>query len=624
MTLKKLTFKPGINRENTRYTTENGWYECDKVRFRQGSPEKIGGWSRISTRTFLGVCRSLWNWITLNGVNLLGVGTNIKFYVERGGDYFDITPIRSAVTLNDPFTATNGSATLTVADAAHGALDGDFVTFSGAVGLGGNVTADVLNTEHEITLVDTNSYTITLSVTANATDAAGSPGGGASVAAAYQLNTSSAAQVPLMGWGGGTWGGGTWGVGTTSTSSLRLWTQANFGEDLLFCARGGAIYYWDSSAGVGTRAINLTAIGGADAEVPTVANFVFVSDVSRFVFAFGCDDYSSATQDPMLVRWSAQEDAATWLPAATNQAGSLRLSHGSEIILAIQTRQEIFVLTNSAVYSMQYLGGSDGWGAQLLGDNISVVSPNAAAQASGMIFWMGTDKFYIYDGRVNTLPCDLRRYVFNDINYNQLEQVCCGTNEGFSEIWWFYPSAEAEENDRYVVYNYLEKIWYYGALGRSAWLDTALREYPVAATYSNNIVSHEYGNDDDTTGTPAALEAFVTSSEFDIEDGHHFGFVWRVLPDVTFDGSTAASPAATMTLIPLLNSGSGYTDPESVGGSSNAAVARGVTVPIEAFTGQVYVRVRGRQMALKMASTALGTTWQMGAPRLDVRPDGRR
>jgi hypothetical protein len=625
MPLKKLTLKPGVNKENTRYTNENGWYECDKVRFRQGTPEKIGGWTRISASTFLGVCRSLWNWVTLGSLNLVGVGTNLKFYIERGGIYNDITPIRDTVTLNNPFALT-ASTTVTVTDAAHGCVTGDFVTFSGAVDIGGvgtNVTAVVLNQEFQVTVINSNTYTITISVVPNATAIAGSPGGGASVVAAYQVNTGSAFAIPLTGWGAGTWGSGAWGIGGTSNTSIQLWSQKNWGEDLVFGPRGGGMYYWDASAGVTTRGVNLTTLSGANG-VPTKQNLIFVSDINRFVFAFGCNEIGSSVLDPMLIRWSDQESAVDWTPAATNQAGSLRLSDGSEIISAIQARQEIVVFTDSAVYSLQYLGAPEVWGAQILGSNISIEGPNAVAIGSGVIYWMGVDKFYAYDGRVQTLPCDLRRYVFGDFNQAQAAQVFAGTNEGFNEVWWFYCSANSTTVDRYVVYNYLEKIWYYGNLARTAWLDSGLLEYPIAATYLGNIVEHENGVDDNSTGTPTAINAYIESAEFDIEDGQNFGFIWRMVPDVTFVGSTANNPSLTMTLIPMKGSGSGFNNPQSLGGSSSAAVTRTATVPIEQFTNIVYIRVRGRQMIMKAESNALGVTWQLGSPRIDVRMDGRR
>jgi hypothetical protein len=554
-------------------------------------------------------------------LNLIGVGTNLKFYIEQGGMYNDITPLRTTVTINNNPFALTASTTVTVTDTAHGCTTGDFVTFSGAVDIGGvgtNVTASVLNREFQVTVVDTNTYTITISVVPNATAIAGSPGGGAAVVAAYQINTGPATVIPLTGWGAGTWSSGSWGITSTSGYSLRLWSQRNWGEDLVFGPRGGGMYYWDATTGVAVRGYNLaTAVGASD--VPTVQNVIFVSDVNRFVFAFGCNDYGSSALDPMLIRWSDQEDALNWTPAATNQAGSLRLSTGSEIVTVIQARQEIVVFTDSALYSLQYLDAPIFWGAQLLGDNISIVGPNAVAIASGVVYWMGVDKFYQYDGRVQTLPCDVRRYVFSNFNAAQAAQVFAGTNEGFNEVWWFYCSANSTTIDRYVVYNYLERIWYYGTMARTAWLDSGIRDYPLAATYSYNLVNHESGIDDNETGTPAPILANISSSEFDIGDGHNFGFVWRMLPDITFENSTAGAATVNMTLYGLYNSGSGSID------SAGAPVVKGSTYVItEEFTGQIYTRVRGRQLIFKVDSNTLGTTWQLGAPRIDIRPDGRR
>jgi len=621
MPLKKIVFRPGVNKENTRFTTEGGWYSCDKIRFRQGTPEKIGGWERISSATFVGVARSLWNWITNAGLNLLGIGTNKKFYVEQGAAYYDITPVSTTATLTNPFTATNGSAVITVAHTAHGGTTGNYVTFSGATGLGGNITASVLNRDYEITVLTVNSYTITATATANAADVAGSPGGG-TVTAAYQISTGPAISVPLAGWGAGSWGGGSWGD-TSGASSIRVWSQSNFGEDLIFNPRGGGIYYWDASAGLTARAVNISSLPGA-VNTPTTANFIVVSDQSRFVFAFGTTELDTTVFDPMLIRWSDQEDVGNWAPSAVTQAGDLRLSHGSEIIGAIQARQEILVWTDSSLYALQYLGAPEVWGAQLLGDNISICSQNAMSLASGVVYWMGVDKFYKYDGRVSTLRCDLRQHVYQDINTLQYGQIFSGTNEGFNEVWWFYCSRDSMSIDRYVVYNYLEDIWYYGTLARTAWLDSGLRTGPIAATYSNNIVNHELGEDDNESGTPTAITAYIESSEFDIDDGHNFSFIYRVLPDLTFRGSTSSSPKVTMYLKPLKNSGSGYNNPESVGGDNNAQVNRIATVPVEQFTGQVYTRVRGRQLSMKIESTDLGVAWQLGSPRLDVRSDGRR
>jgi hypothetical protein len=629
--LKKVLFRPGVNRENTRYATESlgqggslsvanataGWYDCDKVRFRQGTPEKIGGWERISSTTYQGTCRSLWNWVTLAGQNLLGVGTNLKFYIEQGGAFYDITPIRGTATLNNPFDTVNASPTVVVNDVAHGCITGDFVTFSGASAVAG---LD-LNNEYQVTVTGVDTYTITAAAAANATVTGG---GGAAVTATYQITTGPAYAVPLVGWGAGPWGFGSWGVGSSTTDALRLWSQSNFGQNLIFGPRGGAIYYWDATTGVTSRGVDLTTVVGAN-QVPTVQNYILVSDISRFVMVFGTNDVGSAVQDPMLVRWSDQEDATNWEVTATTQAGSLRLSHGSKIVTALQARQEVLVWTDSSVYSMQYVGAPVVWGAQLVGENISIVSQNAVAYAGGTAYWMGADKFYKYDGRTQTLRCDLRQYIFGDLNKDQFDQVCSGTNEGFNEVWWFYCSADAVQNDRYAVYNYLEDVWYYGQLSRSAWLDSGLRPYPIAAaTEAHVLVNHETGVDDRTLDDPVPIEAYITSAEFDLDDGHNFMFVWRMLPDTTFRGSTAAAPQLTMSLLPLKNSGSGYTNPASIGGSNSATVTQTVAFPIEEFTGQVYTRVRARQMALRVGSTALGVTWQLGAPRLDMRPDGRR
>jgi len=630
MPLKKLTLKAGVNQENTRYTNENGWYVSDKMRFRQGTPEKIGGWVRISATTFQGVCRSLWNWVTLGFLNLVGVGTNLKFYIENGGAYFDITPLRASSTINNNPFALTASTTVTVTDTAHGCTTGDFVTFSGAVDIGGvgtNVTAAVLNQNFQVTVLSSNSYSIVISVTPNATAIAGSPGGGASVVAAYEIPVGPAISGAQIGWGGGTWGEGTWGNGGTSLSNIRLWSQNNFGEDLVFGYRGGPIYYWDATSGVTSRGVAVTTLSGAS-DVPTVQNFLFVSDSSRFVFAFGCNEIGSIVQNPMLVRWSDQESVVDWTPTATNQSSSLQLSHGSEIVTCVQTRQEIVVFTDSAVYSFQYQGPPAVWSTQLLGDNISIISPNSAIIASGIVYWMGVDKFYSYDGRTQTLRCDLRQYIFQDINLSQTAQIFTGTNEGFNEVWWFYCSASSNVIDKYVTFNYTENngagVWAYGTLGRTAWLDSGLRDFPLAATYNSNLVNHEQGVDNDETGTPAAINAIISSAEFDIDDGDHFGFVYRMLPDITFRGSSAASPQVTMTLIPMQNSGSGYNNPISLGGNSDATVVRTSTSVIEQFTGQVYVRVRGRQMILQVESNQLGCAWQLGSPRIDIKQDGRR
>jgi hypothetical protein len=702
MPLQKFLFKPGVNRENTRYTTEGGWYEGDKVRFRQGNPEKIGGWTSLTSNTFTGICRSLWNWITLAGENLIGVGTNSYFYILNGGVYYDITPIRKTITLTNPFTATAGSSVIAVFETNHGCTNGDTVIYSGGgiVGLGGNITAPVLTGTFQITFVDNNNYTITVSATANATDVAGSPGGG-TVVTQYEVNTGATYQVPLVGWGAGIWGGGTWGNGLSVNTPLYIWNQQNFGEDLIYGPRGQGIYYWNANVGyqpiqitisiaapgvitlpagfsfpdgttftftstgalptgltvgqvyfvvnssgttfnvstslngpaittsggqsgiqrISQRGVDLADVG--DDDTPLFQNYLLVSDASRFVLVFGTNDYGTTYINPMLIRWSDQEDPYTWTPQATNQAGSLQLSHGSSIITAVQSRQEIVVFTDSSLYSLQYVGPPFVWTAQLVADNVSIIGPNAAVIASGAVYWMGVDKFYKYDGRAQTLNCDLRRYIFSSFNVSQSQQVYAGTNEGFNEVWWFYCSANSTVVDRYVIYNYVENVWSYGNMGRTAWLDSGLLSLPVAATYDSELVQHEDGVDAYVLGQQTALSAYISSSEFDIGDGHNFGYVWRILPDLTFENSSTSpsgsAAAVDMTLYPLQNSGSG------TGNSGSASVTKGATYNItEEYTGQIYTRVRGRQLIFKIASNQIGTTWQLGAPRLDIKADGRR
>ena len=616
MPLQKLALKPGVNRENTRYTSEGGWYESDKVRFRQGMPEKIGGWERISSNTFLGICRSLHSWVTLVNLTITSVGTHLKYYLEDGGAYYDITPIRATVTLTNPFTTVSGSATVTVTDANGGYSNGDFVTFSNASAAGGLT----LNGEFQITYTTGNTYTITAASTASS-----SATGGGTVTAVYQINTGVSLESPLVGWSAGTWGEGTWGNGGASTESLRIWSQGNFGEDLILGFRGSPLYFWDASddTPLGNPATLLSAESGAS-NVPTAQNIVLVSDINRFVFCFGANTLGTTTQDPMLIRWSDQEDATNWTPTATTQAGDLRLSRGSEIIAAEQTRQELLVWTDFSVYSLQYVGAPVVWAAQLVGENASIMSQNSVAVADNVAYWFGKDKFYMYDGGVKVLPCNVKRYIFDDINRDNIQQIFGSTNEGFDEIWWFYPSASSNTNDRYVVYNYVQQIWYYGTLSRTAWLDSGIRDFPLAATNSNNLVQHEVGLDDAETGTTAAITASITSAQFDLDDGHKFMLVSRMIPDVTFDGSTADSPVVSMSLSALQNSGSGFNDPLSESGNSGGSVTRTATSPVEKFTEQIFLRVRGRQVSFKVESTAQGVTWQLGSPRIDMRPDGRR
>jgi hypothetical protein len=746
MPLQKLAFRPGVNRENTSYANEGGYYASNKIRFRSGQPEKIGGWTadtgtttsalKPSTGALWGVTRAMWNWLNLTGYNLLALGTNLKYYIQNGtnGLSYDVTPLRNTTTAGEvTFAATNGSPIITVTDIAHGAQAGDFVTFSGAVSLGGNITAAILNAEFQITTyISSNQYTITASVNANGSD---SGNGGASVVGAYQITTGTDIYTQNVGWGAGTWGGIVFGTATTVitggtlsssnttvtvsstaafTSSgnilidsetisysgktattftgctrglsgtgsgaatthangstvtqsttftgwgspaatgigvqLRLWSQSNFGEDLVFNPRGGALYYWANASsastfnrgqylGPSTSIVTKSGTITTDAYCPTVANFVMVSDASRFVLVFGCNDYGSTIQDPLLIRWSDQESFATWYPAVTNQAGSYRLSHGSTIVTAMQTRQEILVLTDSSIYSMQYLGPPYVWSFQILGDNISIAGPNAIATANNITFWMGTDKFYMYSGRVQTLPSTLREYVYNDINLEQSYQFCAGTNEGYNEVWWQYCSAGSTVVDRYVIYNHLDNVWYYGdwdnyqgvSQGRTAWLDSPLRAYPMATTYgvaggnsNTQLLYHENGVDDGTVNPAVPIVSTVTSSDFDIGDGHNFGFVWRLIPDLTFDGSNVNQPQAMFTVLPRTFPGANYGNSNNPDVVSTQNYQNQRTYAIQQFTQQVYVRIRGRQMAFQVSSDALGVQWQLGVPRIDIRPDGRR
>jgi hypothetical protein len=698
--LQKLQFRPGLNREGTDYANEGGWYDGDKIRFRSGFPEKIGGWTRLSDNTYLGTARSLWNWVDLSGNNYLGVGTSLKYYIELGGTYYDITPIRKTVnpmannpfasaysTLNGSITATAtsltlvsgasfsnspgiikigteqifftsktgnvlnglirgyngttaathptgaavGCSTITVTDVANGATKNDFVTFSGATAFDGFTTGN-LNAEQEIyNIINANTYTFNVS---GVFSTSATSGGGAAVVAAYQINTGLDTYVTGTGWGSGTWGRGGWGSGAVTTigNQLRLWSDDNYGQDLVIAPRAGAIYYWKASTGVSTRAQLLsdlsTSEGYSGTYVPYETYQVIASAIQRFIIAFGANPYVSGipntTFDPMLVRWSDQANAYQWVPEVTNQAGEFRLSNGSYIMQAIATRQEILVWTDSCLYSMQYLGPPYVWKFEILMDNISVISPNSMITINNVTYWMGTDKFYMYSGRVETLPCSLRQYIFDDINQDQSYQVFCGGNEGYNEVWWFYCSGTSNTVDKYVIYNYLDRVWYYGSMARTAWLDSGIRRYPMATNYDNRVLYHE-SNVDDVAGTsPAPIDAYVQSSDFDIGDGHNFGFVWRILPDVNFNGSNVDQPAVTMTVKPRQNSGSPYGQADNPTVQSNDNYTNRGVYNIQEFDGQVYTRLRGRQMAFRIESTGLGVAWQLGTPRIDIRNDGRR
>ena len=740
MPLQKLQFRPGVNREGTNYSNEGGYYDCDKIRFRSGFPEKLGGWTRATPdRFYQGVCRSMINWVDLNNNNLIGLGTHLKYYINRGlGNYYDITPLaHTSNNLTDPFTTVDGSQIVTVVDATYSPAVNDFVTFANAVGFNG-LSASDLNTEFQISkIVNSTTYEITLPA-GTTPNASGSGGGSAVVDAYYQINTGLPAYTTGNGFGAGVWNGvnvaatfntdldytsgttpwvlldassttinvvdttdfpatgtlligdelitysgktgtsftgcvrgygdsdpaihayrpgvgtpdpitvysvigylgttgwgdATTGAGTGVSQQLRLWTNDNYGQDLLIAPRGGIIYYWLDNTSTFARAEPLVT------DVPIVGtNQVIVSDVSRFVIAMGCNAYTDLLEqfDPMLVRWSDQADASVWTPEVTNQAGEIRLSNGSYIMQAKKNRQEINIWTDSALYSLQNIGPPYVWQPQLLMDNISIMSPNSAIIVNNVAYWMGVDKFYMYSGTVSTLPCSLRQYIFEDVNYDQRFQIVSGSNEGYNEVWWYYVSndevvAAAQANrvptiDKYVIYNHLERIWYYGTLSRTFWLDSPLQQYPMAAygdSSTGTLIFHEDGVDDNSTAVTAPIYSYIQSSDFDIGDGHNFGFIWRILPDVNFNGSNVNNPVVTMTIRPRQNSGAPYgvSDSPNVTSADNYQLLRKYN--IQQFTGQVYTRLRARQMAFRIESADRGVAWQLGSPRIDIKDDGRR
>ena len=630
MPLSKIQLKPGINREVTSYTNEGGWYDGNKIRFRFGFPEKIGGWVRKSSKSFLGICRALHPWVTLSNEQYIGVGTSLKYYIERGGGYNDITPIRATTAAGDvTFAATDGSSTLTVTDTAHGAVAGDFVTFSGAVSLGGQITAAILNQEYEIdSIVDDDTYTITARAVATVqditidgqytptpvlADSSDSGNGGAAVVGAYQINVGLDTAVAGAGWGVGTWSRGAWGSASNQpivTNQLRLWSHDNFGEDLLMNVRDGGLYYWDASGGLTSRAVNLSSLAGANT-TPTVAKQVLVSDRDRHVLAFGCDPQATpGTQDPLTIRFSSQESLTDWAATATNSAGELRLGSGSEIIRAVETRQQILVLTDTTLYAMQYLGPPFTFGVGSISENISILSPNSVVAVDDNVFWMGNSEFYIYSGRVEKLPCSVRDYVFDDFNQDQALKVTAALNSANTEVWWFYPSADSENNDRYVVFNYGEKVWYYGTLSRTAWTDRGIFDNPIAASTDHYLYLQELGFDDGSTNPASAITAYVESSPIDIGDGQEFMFISRLLPDLSFLNSTNGAPTATFTTA-VRNYQQGSFNPST-------------TSTFTSSTEQFFLRLRGRQMTMRVGSTDAAMTWRLGSPRYDIRPDGRR
>ena len=636
MPLSKLQFRPGINKESTSYSNEGGWFDCDKVRFRAGFPEKIGGWAKKTPNSHLGVTRALHPWQTISLANYMGVGTNIKYYVLYGGAYYDVTPLRATTSAGDvTFAATNGSSTITVTETAHGAIVGDFVTFSGAATLGGLVTAEVLNQEYQVeTVPSANTFTIIarevnpvsritvngiytpVAVTANASD---SGNGGGSTVGAYQLNIGLNTSITGDGWNAGTWGRGTWNSATTPTveSVLRLWTHDNFGEDIIINIYNGGLYYYDSSAGLTNRAIVLSLVSGA-VSPPSVATKVLVSDVDLHVIAFGCDSEDDpGTQDPLLIRFSDQRNALDWKATVDNTAGDLKISSGSKIITAIETKREILVFTDTSIYSMQFIGPPDTFGITIVSEGISIRSPNSAVAIEDNVFWMGNNEFYVYNGAVQKVPCTLRDFVFSDFNTLQSEKVFAGVNSSFSEVWWFYPSSSSNEIDKYVIYNYQQQIWYYGSLNRTAWLDRGVNELPTAASTDYYLYNHETGDDDGSTDPVTAITAHIESSQMDIGEGDQFSFINRIIPDLTFRNSDIGKKA-TLSLKARNFPGGNYLQ------SDSTDISKTATVPVEQFTNDAFIRLRGRSFALRVESTETGISWRLGSPRVDIRPDGRR
>jgi hypothetical protein len=617
MALQKLQFKPGIVRDTTDYTNEGGWFDCDKVRFRMGLPETIGGWAKFTSSTMLGTCRSLHVWSTLTGTNYVGAGTSKKFYVIQGDVPYDITPIRLTTTGTATFTATDGSSTLSITDVAHGAYLGDFVVYSNATTLGGNITALVLNQEYEITnVVDDDTYEINVVVLADASDISD---GGAATVAAYQINIGLDTVVLGSGWSAGFWGRGTWSSAADVSvpgANLRLWSQDNFGENLVFNVRGGGIYYWTVSGGVTSRGVNITSLTNQSA--PVIANQVLVSERDRHVVAFGCDPESNpGVQDPLIIRFSSQESVTDWQTRADNTAGELRIGTGSYIVGAVQTKQQVVVFTDIAMYTMQYIGPPYTFGLTEVSSNISIAGQNAAISTGDSVYWMGTGQFYMYNGTVTQMPCSVKEYVFSDINIYQLAKVAAASNAAFAEIWWFYPSATSEVNDKYVVFNYESNIWYYGTMSRTAWQDNAFAGLPIAAAQDGYLYYQESGLNDGSGDVPVPLNAYIESSVVDIGEGDQFMFASRIIPDITFRNSTT-EPTATFTIKARNYPGGNYF------GTSNNSVVSTATVPVQLFTEQSFIRVRGRSVALRVESNQVNTAWRLGSPRLDVRPDGRR
>jgi hypothetical protein len=615
MPLISLKYRPGLVRDTTNYTNKGGFYECDKIRFRSGSAEKLGGWVKYALTQLVGVCRQMFNYVTSTSANILWLGTNAKLYAEVGGNVVNLTPLRT--TLTTPATdncvdTTNGSTTVNINVVAHGCLTGDSVIISGVTGDPGGVPDAEINAEHVVTRVDSDNFTIVVTTAATSTT---SNQGGTAIDIDCEIPPGPVIDTFGYGWGAGGWGGMPWGTGSLTPVTIfqRDWWFDSFDDDTVMNIRNGAIYYWVLDATYTTRPVLLSSIVGA-ADVPAVAMQILVSQNDKHLLAFGCTPFGGGSADPLLIRWATQDNPLVWTPLVTNSAGFIRLSNGDRIKRALRTRQEILVWTESTLVSLQFLGTTDVYGIQELADNISLFGPRAIATMNNVTYWMGVDKFYLYDGRVNTLPCTIRDYIFKDINYDQAGQIVCGTNEGWNEIWWFYPSKNSNANNRYVIYNFLEQIWYYGNLPRTAWLDSPLRQYPQAVG-NGYIYDHERGTNDDTL----PMSCFITSSDFDLSnqngDGDQFMLTKRIIPDVSFSGSTAAAPTLNMTLKPRNFPGAAYDSEPDL---------PVIETTVDQYTNQVFIRTRARQMGFKISSDALDVQWQLGTPRVEGRSDGKR
>ena len=645
MSLSKLLFKPGVNRDQTNYASEGGWFETQWVRFRSGFPEKMGGWEARNFTPYNGSARSLFSWSTTDSNILLGVGTDTKMYISVGTAIYDITPIRATFTspaTNNCISTTSGSKTVVFTIAGYGGITGDFVTISGVTGNPGGIPNAQINLEKQITSIDTNNFSITVT-TAASSSASGL--GGTGITAAFQINIGFSISTAGYGWGTGTWGRGTWGSSSSSPEFLpaRLIFQDKFNNDLIFNVQGSNIYYWEYTSAFNTRAVLLSSIPSAVAVPQQVGKILFAP--SGHLLAFSCTNYDASASgpnyqgafDPLLVRFANVDadigpDPLNWQPTLTNTAGYLRLSIGSRIVTALRTKQEILVWTDVSLSSLQFLGTSEVFGLQEVSSAITIFGANTVIGANNKVYWMGNDKFYIYSGRVDTLPCTLTRYVFSDINRQQQGIFFSGQNAEFNEVIWFYCTAASNEIDRYVIYNYAENIWYFGDLERTAWIDTGVIDFPVAAK-DGYIYLHELGNNDGQPAgaPPLAIPAYIQSADIDIEDGDKYMLIRRIIPDVNFASSETTNPVTGAPIVPEVTMTVGVRNfpgaASSIINAEGQTTAQDVitsTATIDQYTNQVFIRARGRQMNFKISSDNVGTQWQLGMPRVDARPDGLR